>query len=427
MIGVPNAPSQGKLLVLLCSALKATLRINMSFLRASWNLTTGLFLFLLGFSTFLQAQPWAQGHDRPANTHLALPAGFEKYAGSPGIDYVSRSLGYSVYLSSGEVTLHLNGRDASPETVRIRFMGAGRHSQPSAEEPLPGVIHYYLGDDPKLWRTDVQRFHRIRYADVYPGIGLVFYCEQQRDGHQQLEFDFDVAPGSDVSTISMQFEGATPHEVNGNMELVTPSGRVLVLKKPQLYQVRHGKREPVSGNYIRGEGNSVGISVPVYDRSLPLIIDPALAYSTFIQDLLELTLFPGQFPPGSEDLEIDQVSGMMADKSGALYLTGFAFLDDPSQGFPLIFNAFVIKLDPTGSHPLYTAYIGGNPSGLTRSEGKALTLDGPGMLTLWALPTLQPLSLRQANLTGFRLARWKLSATSIARSLSSPSSTPQDT
>jgi hypothetical protein len=39
------------------------------------------------------------------------------------------------------------------------------------------VTHYYIGNDPKLWRTDVQRFRRIHYAELYPGIDVLFYLE----------------------------------------------------------------------------------------------------------------------------------------------------------------------------------------------------------------------------------------------------------
>jgi hypothetical protein len=100
-----------------------------------------------------------------------------------------------------------------------------------------------------------------------------------------------------------------------------------------MYQLCGDRREPVSGGYAERTGKQIGFTVENYDKSLPLIIDPALAYSTLIYDLMELTLFPGQFPAGTGFLESDTVNGMVADSSGNLYITGGGFVSDPSQGF----------------------------------------------------------------------------------------------
>ena len=346
-------------------------------------------ILFIAFPTVLTAQPWAENYDRSARNLLRHPAGFEKYSGPGQSDYVSVSLGYSVYLSPGEVILAFSGDTRPPEMVRIRFTGANPQSRPSAEEPLPGVTHYYIGNDPKLWRTDVQRFRRIHYAELYPGIDVLFYLKGEEGGGRQLEFDFDAAPGAELSDISMQIVGAAAHEVNGEVKLVTPSGRIAFLKKPEMYQLRGDRREPVSGGYAERAGKQIGFTVENYDKSLPLIIDPALAYSTLIYDLMELTLFPGQFPSGTGFLESDTVNGMVADSSGNLYITGGGFVSDPSQGFlpgnpptpvskTFVQESFVIKLDPTGSQLLYTAFLGGNPSAITESEGKAITLDAAG-------------------------------------------------
>ena len=334
-------------------------------------------ILILAFPVLLKAQPWADNYSRAGRSALTPPEGFEQYSGPDHIDYVSNSRGYGVYLSSSEVKVIFSGDGQPPETVRICFAGSNRQSPPVAEEPLPGVVHYYIGNDPKLWRTDVHRFQRVRYRDLYPGTAVLFYGERQADGRRQLEFDFDVAPGFDTSMIAMKFEGATARLHDGNVELVTPSGRVAVLKKPQLYQLRQGTREPVIGRYVERRPNQVGFAIADYDRALPLIIDPALAYSTLIQDLIELTFLPGQFAPGSEGAETDLVNGLAADSAGNLYLTGMASVPDPTQ-LAFIVKAFVIKLDPTGSHLLYTAYLGGNSSNITRTEGNGIAIDAAG-------------------------------------------------
>jgi hypothetical protein len=53
----------------------------------------------------------------------------------------------------------------------------------------------------------------VRYEQVYPGIGLVYYGTQsERSGdpvsfaERQLEYDFVVAPGADPKAIRLGFE-----------------------------------------------------------------------------------------------------------------------------------------------------------------------------------------------------------------------------
>ncbi|MGC2697433.1 MAG: hypothetical protein WA738_16725 [Candidatus Angelobacter sp.] len=323
---------------------------------------------------------------------LSQPIGFEKYSGQSDIDFFMRAAGYSAYLSRSKVVLRfapLAGEQGPTETIRITFAGSNAKSLPQAEDMLPGVTHYYIGDNSREWRTDVRRFGRVRYPEVYPGIGVMFYGERTTGSSQELEFDFDISPGRDISPIAIKIEGATVREFDGNVELVTPSGRAAILKKPKLYQLREGKREPVSGAYTVRKTDEVGFSVGPYDKGLPLIIDPALAYSTLVQRLMELTLFPGQFPPGTENFEFDSVSGIAADSSGAVYITGSAFVPDPSLGFqpgpPIIpisnlriANAYVAKLDPTGSSLVYTAYLGGIPSTFAATAAAKIAVDAGG-------------------------------------------------
>ena len=68
---------------------------------------------------------------------------------------------------------------------------------------LPGNSNYFIGNDPKKWRTDVSSYGKVQYKDIYPGISLVYYGSQGR-----LENDFIVAPGADPRKIRFLFKGA---------------------------------------------------------------------------------------------------------------------------------------------------------------------------------------------------------------------------
>ena len=50
----------------------------------------------------------------------------------------------------------------------------------------------------------------MEYQNLYPGVNLVYYGNQQ-----QLEYDFDVAPGADPAVIQLAFQGAQSQTLDG--------------------------------------------------------------------------------------------------------------------------------------------------------------------------------------------------------------------
>jgi len=149
---------------------------------------------------------------------------------------------------------------------------------PTALEELPGKSNYFVGDDPEQWRTNVPNCAKVRFADVYPGVDLVYYGNQQ-----QLEYDFVVAPGADPSAVTLGLVGADGMQIDRQGELVlqTRAGEVR-WHKPVVYQEVGGKRQMVDGRYVRKVKRAVGFAVASYDRSRPLVIDPVLVYSTYL-------------------------------------------------------------------------------------------------------------------------------------------------
>jgi hypothetical protein len=93
-----------------------------------------------------------------------------------------------------------------PEAVRpvertlLRMTLAGANPAPSAAglEELPGKVNYFIGKDPKAWRTNIPTYGKVRYGAVYRGIDLVYY-----GNGRQLEYDFIVAPGADPGVITL--------------------------------------------------------------------------------------------------------------------------------------------------------------------------------------------------------------------------------
>jgi len=311
-----------------------------------------------------------------------LPLGFEQNLGqvSPTFGFLARANGYFLYLGNGEFVIEFTdpGDPSLRESVRVTLVGADQSAEPEGTDPLPGVTHYYFGSDPRAWITNVKRSRKVRYRYLYAGIDLIFYG----DG-SQMEFDFEASPGADVSRIVLSVDGASVREHGEDLELITPRGNVAILKKPNLYQIRGGNRCSVQGGYSVKNGREVTFVAADYDKALPLTIDPALVYSTVLQELMQSTIFAGQYPTG-QNFEFDSSYGIATDSAGAAYITGEAALPDPSQALqsqPSLFvsRAFVIKLDPTGSHLEYSAFLGSKSSSSTfSSRGRAIAVDHLG-------------------------------------------------
>jgi hypothetical protein len=155
-------------------------------------------------------------------SYLTLPLAFEANQGQTDqqVKFLSRGRGYGLFLTGEEAILRLRKpsavsgqasasgnpkletgnsklgpRDPSPESripsvLRMKLAGANRNAKVVGLSELSGKSNYFIGNDPKKWRTNVPNYGKVRYEGVYPGVDLVYYGNQR-----QLEYDFVVAPG----------------------------------------------------------------------------------------------------------------------------------------------------------------------------------------------------------------------------------------
>ncbi len=165
-----------------------------------------------------------------------LPLHFETNQGQSDeqVKFLARGSGYTLFLTATEAVLALQqkpeGRSQEPEAdprpltsdpqppsvLRMQLVGANPAPRMEGLEELPGKSHYFFGTDPAQWHTNIPTYAKVKYENVYPGVDLVYYGNQQ-----QLEYDFVVAPGADPTVIRLAFGsvGAVrepPHMHQGN-------------------------------------------------------------------------------------------------------------------------------------------------------------------------------------------------------------------
>jgi uncharacterized protein (TIGR03437 family) len=248
----------------------------------------------------------------------------------------------------------------------MSLIGANAKANAVGLAPQPGVVSYFIGNDPKNWRSGIPTYGKVNYGQIYPGVDLIFYGNQR-----QLEYDFVVAPGADPSRIAWRIDGARASiDAEGNLVLSAPNGPAS-FKKPVLYQMNGDQKTPVEGSFAVA-GHEIRFRLGSYDHSRALIIDPVLSYATYLAG--SSTDHIG-LPTGPGNLAVGMSQGIALDSAGSVYVTGYTYSIDfptktPYQPAPPTKvvgvspgqwpSAFVTKFSPDGSSLVYSTYLGGN-------------------------------------------------------------------
>ncbi len=297
-----------------------------------------------------------------------------KGADSRDVRYVSRGSSYTLFLTPTEAVLalqqHARGSagKTSPLVVRMRLAGGSKVPALTGLDELPTKSNYLIGNDPAQWHTDVANYGRVAEKDVYPGIDLVYHGNQG-----QLEYDFEVAPQADPKKIGMALEGAQSLRIDSQGDLLVKVERgELRFRRPVAYQKADGAERLVPVHYILKGKNRVEFRLASYDVRQPLVIDPILAYSTYL---------------GGSNIDI--ANGIAVAPDGTAFIAGGTFSSDfptahplqPNDGGPHDFpqDAFVAKISADGSTLVYSTYLGGSSEDV--ANGIAVDAAGEAFVT----------------------------------------------
>ncbi|NOZ29074.1 MAG: DUF11 domain-containing protein [Chloroflexi bacterium] len=335
----------------------------------------------------------------------------------------------ALWLALRSVPLAIPRGEESPAkgaTIRIRFVGANPVPDMRGRDRQSAIINYYIGNDPARWRTRVPAYGSVVYRDLYPGVDLIYGGEGGK-----LKSTFLVAPGANPRAIRLAYEGVEALRLREDGALVLQvDGGELVESAPFIYQEVEGIRHSIPGRFVLLGEREVGFRVGPYDPSRPLVIDPTLAWSTYlggngndearavtvdssdktsyVAGLTSSTDFPGTSgsAPGETDAFIAKFysDGRLAFATylggttdgvpygvggadwvndislsmGAVYVTGVTFsIDFPVKnafqpGSVPGADAFITKLDSGSGALLYSTYLGGQGA----ESGEGVYADG---------------------------------------------------
>jgi hypothetical protein len=309
-------------------------------------------------ATMLLVAGFSFGIILPSSESIALPLSFETNCGQvrEAAKFLARGPEGMIFLEEDGVhALLSNGKSSTEFSMRL-----GGRRNPAKIEPegvTGGIANYYRGADRRNWIENIHLYSRVRYRETYPGIDLVFHGRSGR-----LEYDFEVKPNADSSTIELEFRDGQSVALgtNGSL-LVMGKGNTVTLLAPEAFQMKGERKAEVQAHYKLLDQHHVRFDLGRYDKNRTLIIDPVVAYTRIIGLGNSATL-----------------EAIATDNAGDLFLTGkTTALDYPNTSGSSInvytgAGAFYLtKLDPTGNTILYSTMM-------NAGEGRTITLDGSG-------------------------------------------------
>lgn len=369
-------------------------------------------LGLLAFGAAVLTLPAVPNESRRA---VAVPLeeralNFESNYGQygPATAFVSRGPNYHLALSPTQVRVTLrkaasDHAQANPFQVQrapgsvnyrsllIELPGANPQAVMSGEGEVSGRANYFIGNDPAQWQTGVPTFHRVRVADVYPGINLVHYGNAHH-----LEYDFEIAPNADPAAIALRFIGADKISISAEGDLILTLGQEEIRQpKPVIYQTVNGRRQTIAGGYVLVEPQTVKFTLGEYDRRRPLVIDPVVSYANYIV--------------GASGVNDDCVWAVATGADGSVYMAGEtltagsattnAYQTNLAGVLAQHGDVFVTRQDNQAHSKVYFTYLGGNS--YESAFGLAVDADGNAYVTGYTgstnFPTSRPV---QAKIAG---------------------------
>jgi hypothetical protein len=328
----------------------------------------------------------------------------------PGGTAAFYKAGMAIDLTHG--VLQVQFKDSSPAVVM------------EGRRPLAAKANFFEGNDPAKWRSGVSLYEQIAYRELWPGVEMIYSANDQ-----YFKSEFRVAAGHDASVIRWSYGRDAVIHVEKDGSLAVRQGSETVYEKaPELYQDIEGKRIPVKGSYAVSAAGVASFQLGEYDTTRELVIDPVISFSSLLGGTGQdngtaiatdaygnmiiagwatssnlpstggarqkasgggVDAFVAKFGGSGSNLIFctylggtgdDRAFGVAVDPLGGVYVTGrtassnFPVTAGIQRTFGGVKDAFVTKLNDTGSQIMYSTFLGGSDV----DSGNGIAVDSKG-------------------------------------------------
>jgi hypothetical protein len=357
------------------------------------------------------------------------------------VAFYVQGLERTLYFTASGMVVALDHASKGRWFVKIDFQASNKEVEPRGHDRQEAVLSYFRGGVSD-WKTGLPTFGRLTYPDLWPGIDLVFTGKVNR---LKYEFIVQPGADPGVIRFAYQGVDALTVENSGALTVVTPAGTfqdgaplAYQCKDGEAESVDMGYELALDN----GTGAyTLGFALGDYDKSRTIILDPSMlvfcgyiggweyeeprdlaldalgfAYITGFTQSTEIS-FPVNAGPdlsynggkadafvaklstdGTTLLYCGYIGGLKSDYGfdidvdplGFAYVTGYT--ESKENTFPVLVgpdltynggdhDAFVAKVNPSGTSLVYCGYIGGEE----REEGQGIAVDADGRACITGL------------------------------------------
>lgn len=229
--------------------------------------------------------------------------------------------------------------------VDIDFLNANKNPEIIAEGKSTDYENYYNIPHKPEGVTEVHRYQKITYKNIYPNVDLVFF--KPKDTAKSIEYNFIIHPKGKISDIKLKFKGAKTKLKDGKLSMNLRFGEMQE-NIPHSWIEEPSKKTDLSVQFREIENDVFGFAAPQDSFDKTVVIDP-------VPTRIWGTYYGGY----GDDYGIIET-----DKNGNAYIVGStssynniatAGTAQTSYGGGYS-NAFIAKLDKDGKREWGTYY-----------------------------------------------------------------------
>ncbi|MFI5151028.1 MAG: PKD domain-containing protein [Bacteroidia bacterium] len=253
------------------------------------------------------------------------------------------------YLMYANEILFPENEKVHVQNIRLNFPGSAVGVTIVPLDKQDSYTNYFIGNDKSGWAPNVENYGGLIYKNLFEGVDMKYY---KTSGN--IKYDFIVNPGGNIGSIRMGYEGIEGVSLDSQGHLVIHCKKGDISENiPEAYQLIQGSKVKVNVFYCLQGSGVVAFKCDSYNKNFPLVIDPALIYSTYVGGSGDDQIFCGE---------------IQRDRQNNVYTIGWS----SGANFPVTpgaydvtynggnYDGFILKLNPTGSALVYCTYIGGN-------------------------------------------------------------------
>ena len=169
--------------------------------------------------------------------------------------------------------------------VRLSFEDACADVIVEGVDRCDGRYSFFIGSNAEKWLRKVASFQGVRLRGIYPGIDVLMMADGSK-----VKYDIHVQPGADLAQMVVRLEGAaaTRWSEDGTLVIETSPrspasiGSLVHSTGVSWQTLPTGELRFVQAHWAPLCEKRFALIVPERDLSLPLVIDPELAWSTYL-------------------------------------------------------------------------------------------------------------------------------------------------